>query len=124
VLEGIASPFASGRSVVVVAARDAAALPGLTSSLLATMPRDGIDNTVSVWTEGHFISYPLATATYGSGDLPWYSAFAYWLPQHLYVLVALMVVVFALLGWWAECWLQLLKRQRLAIGIPMGTARP
>jgi cellulose synthase (UDP-forming) len=113
VIEGIASPFGNGRSVVVLAARDRASLPTLTSALLTTMPRDGIDGTVSVWTAGSFVSYPLATAMFGSGELPWYRSFAYWLPHHLYVLLSLIVLVFALLGWWTERWITRLKHERL-----------
>jgi cellulose synthase (UDP-forming) len=112
-LEGIASPFTQGRSLVVIAGRDDSALPGLASALLTTMPLDGINDTVSLWTSGNFISYPLATAAFGSGDLPWHRAFLYWLPHHLFTLLLLMVMVYALLGYWTQRWLAGLIRERL-----------
>jgi cellulose synthase (UDP-forming) len=112
-LEGIASPFASGRSLVLITGHDSAALPGFAAALLTTMPRDGVDNTVSLWTRGNFISYPLSTAIYGSGDLPWYRTFAYWLPHHLFVLLALLVTILALLGWCTQYWLSGRIRERL-----------
>jgi cellulose synthase (UDP-forming) len=115
-LEGIESPFAKGRSIVVIAARDRSTLPGLASALLTTMPLDGIDSTVSLWTTGNFISYPLSTALYGSGDLPWYWAFAYWLPHNPFTLLVLLVTVLALLGVWARHWLAGRIRARLSLG--------
>jgi cellulose synthase (UDP-forming) len=116
VLEAIASPFAHGRSVVVVAGRDTAALPNLASALLTTMPLDGIENTVSLWTGGNFISYPLSTAVYGSGELPWYRAFGYWLPHHLALLLVLLVGVLGLLGWCTQRFLAAHIRDRLSLG--------
>jgi cellulose synthase (UDP-forming) len=112
-LEAITSPFAGRRSLVVIAGRDRAALPGLASALLTTMPRDGIDNTVSLWSAGNFISYPLSTASYGSGDLSWYRAFSYWLPNHLFILLLLLCVVLALLAIYVQRWLAGRIRERL-----------
>ena len=121
-LEAITSPFAGRRSLVVIAGRDRAALPGLASALLTTMPRDGIDNTVSLWSAGNFISYPLSTASYGSGDLSWYRAFSYWLPNHLFILLLLLCVVLALLAIYVQCWLAGRIRARLNwIPPPTGT---
>ncbi len=116
-LEGIASPFTRGRSVVVIAGRDRAALPWLTASLLTTMPLDGIDHSVSLFTTGRFLSYPLSTATYGSGELPWYRAFRYWLPQHLFVLMILLFVVLILLATMVHRWLAARIRLRLGLGL-------
>jgi cellulose synthase (UDP-forming) len=116
ILEGTASPFAHGRSVVVIAGRDTSALPQLASALLATMPVDGIENTVSLWTGGNFISYPLSTPVYGSGDLPWYRAFGYWLPHHLTLLLALLLGVLGLLGWCTQHYLAGKIRERLILG--------
>jgi hypothetical protein len=111
-LEAISSPFAGRRSLVVIAGRDRQALPGLASALLTTMPHDGIDNTISLWTRGNFISYSLSTATYGSGDLPWYRAFSYWLPHHLFIVLLLLGMVLALLALFVERWLASEIRQR------------
>ena len=58
--------------------------------VLTTMPLDGIDHTVSLWTGRNFASYPLSTPVYGSGDLPWYRAFGYWLPHHAFTLLLLL----------------------------------
>lgn len=114
-LEGISSPFKSGRSVVVIAGRDRAALPWLTASLLTTMPLDGIDSSVSLFTTGRFISYPLSTASYGSGDLPWYRAFRYWLPHHLVVLTILLFMVLISLASMVHQWLEARIRARLGM---------
>jgi cellulose synthase (UDP-forming) len=122
-LEGIASPFTHGRSVVVIAGRDTSALPGLASALLTTMPLDGIENTVSLWTGGNFISYPLSTAVYGSGELPWYRAFGYWLPHHLALLLVLLLAVLGLLGWCTQRFLAAQIRERLRLG-EAGSAAP
>jgi hypothetical protein len=116
ILEGIASPFAHGRSVVVIAGRDTSALPHLASALLTTMPVDGIENTVSLWTGENFISYPLSTPVYGSGELPWYGAFGYWLPHHLTLLLVLLLGVLGLLGWCTQRYLTGKIRERLSLG--------
>jgi cellulose synthase (UDP-forming) len=114
-LQAIASPFASRRSLVLIAGRDRAALPGFASALLTTMPRDGIDNTVSLWTTGNFISYSLSTAVYGSGDLPWYRAFSYWLPHHLFILLLLTGVVLALFAVCVQHWLAGRMQERMSL---------
>ena len=116
VLEGIESPFARGRSLVMIAGRDGTGLPAFASALLTTMPLDGIDSTVSLWSGGNFISYPVSTPVYGSGDLPWYRTFGYWLPRHLFVLLALLVIALALLGACAQQWLAGRIRVRLSSG--------
>ena len=70
---------------------------------------------VSLWTTGNFISYSLSTAAYGSGDLPWYRAFRYWLPHHLFILLLLLGVVLALLALCVERWLAGRIRERLSL---------
>ncbi len=114
-VEGIASPFAGGRSLVLIAGRDRAVLPGLASALLTTMPLEGIDGTVSLWSTGKFTSYPLSTAMYGSGDLPWYRAFGYWLPRHVFSLTLLLFIVLALLAAWTKHWLGMRIKERLGL---------
>jgi hypothetical protein len=99
----------------VVAGSDRSALPGLASAMLTTMPLDGIENTVSLWTGGNFVSYPLSTELYGSGDLPWYRAFGYWLPHHPFVLLLLLIMVFAILGVCTRNWLAGRIRARLIL---------
>ena len=115
IVEGTASPFGRGRSVVVIAGRDRAALPELASALLTTMPLDGIDHTVSLWTGRNFASYPLSTPVYGSGDLPWYRAFGYWLPQHAFTLLLLLLLVLALLAGCTQRYLAARIRARLGL---------
>jgi cellulose synthase (UDP-forming) len=116
-VEGIASPFSSGRSVVLIAAHDRKALTGLASALLTTMPLEGIDSTATLWTSGKFTSYPLSTAVYGSGDLPWYRAFGYWLPNHLFALLLLLFVILALLAAWTLQYLSYRIKARLNVGL-------
>jgi hypothetical protein len=101
--------------VVVIAGRDRAALPELASALLTTMPLDGIANTVSLWTGRNFASYPLSTAVYGSGDLPWYRAFGYWLPHHAFALLLLLLLILALLAWCTQHYLAARVRARLGL---------
>jgi cellulose synthase (UDP-forming) len=115
IVEGTASPFNGSRSVVVIAGRDRAALPDLVSALLTTMPLDGIDHTVSLWTGRNFISYPLSTPVYGSGDLPWYRAFGYWLPHHSWTLLLLLLVLLSLLAWCTEHYLTARIHARLRL---------
>jgi cellulose synthase (UDP-forming) len=115
IVEGTASPFGRGRSVVVIAGRDRAALPELASALLTTMPLDGIERTVSLWTGRNFASYPLSTPVYGSGDLPWYRAFGYWLPHHAFTLLLLLVLALALLAWCTQRYLAARIRARLGL---------
>jgi cellulose synthase (UDP-forming) len=115
IVEGTASPFGRERSVVVIAGRDRAALPDLVSALLTTMPLDGIDHTVSLWTGRNFISYPLSTPVYGSGDLPWYRGFAYWLPHHAFTLLLLLLGMLSLSAWCTQRYLAARIRVRLRL---------
>ncbi len=118
IVEGTASPFGRGRSVVVIAGRDRAALPDLVSALLTTMPLDGIDHTVSLWTGRNFISYPLSTPVYGLGDLPWYRAFGYWLPNHAFTLLLLLLVMLSVSAWCTQLYLAARIRARLRLVEP------
>ncbi len=115
IVEGTASPFNRDRSVVVIAGRDHAALPELVSALLTTMPLDGIDHTVSLYTGRNFVSYPLSTPVYGSGDLPWYRAFGYWLPHHAFTLLFLLLGVLLLSAWCTQRYLAARIRARLRL---------
>ena len=74
--------------------------------------------TVSLWTGRNFTSYPLSTPVYGSGDLPWYRAFGYWLPHHAFTLLLLLVLVLALMAWCTQHYLAARIRARLRLVEP------
>jgi len=71
-IEGIESPYSSGRSVVLVALRDKSVVPNFVKVFLKDAQSSNIQQSVSVLSGAKFISYRLGTDVYHVGTLSWF----------------------------------------------------
>jgi len=114
VIEGIRSPYAPDRSLVLVLAKDDAALAPMTAGLLAELPQDDIRENVSVWQSGAFTSYWLSAPTYSLGDASWIEAMRLLLPLHPALVAVGFLMLCMIFSIWLKSWIQQRIRERLS----------
>jgi cellulose synthase (UDP-forming) len=71
-IEGIESPYKSGRSVVLIMLRDDTVVPNFLKVFLRDAQSSNIQQSVAVLTGNKFISYRLGSALYHVGSLSWW----------------------------------------------------
>jgi len=121
VIEAIRSPYASDRSIVVIAAKDDAALPAMIAELLNQLPQDSIRDNVSVWQGGSFTSYRLFAAGYSLGDASPVDSARLLLPQYPILVALALLAIFFVFAWWIRLFIHGRIRERLAFS-PGGSA--
>jgi cellulose synthase (UDP-forming) len=93
VIQGMESPWKSGRSVVTVTIRSDDAATAFTSAFLKTSASANISDSVSVLQGSGFTSYRLGNTFYQVGQLPWWTRVHYWLRQFPWLLVLLTFIL-------------------------------
>jgi hypothetical protein len=124
VIESIRSPYHSDRSLVVIMARDNAALAAMRDGLLAEMPHDGIRGTTSLWQGGKFSSYDLATPAYHIGEVSFLKRLELTLPEYPFELAAALLVFCSFIAAWMQASLGALIRRRLMGAPQLGEPLP
>lgn len=113
VIEGIESPYSTGRSIVVLAIKDAANFNPFMSAFLKTSQSGDISGTVAVLHGVDFQSFRIGNHIYHIGSLPWWMALSLWfteVPWMVALAVLLVAFVFAV---WIRTWLRRRARARL-----------
>ena len=95
-IEGIEWPSGSKRSVVVMVARDEAAIPSFLSAFLRSSQSSDISQSVSVLHGAQFSSYRIGNAAYWSGEISPLTR-ATRIFQQFPWLIAIVVVIFCFL---------------------------
>jgi cellulose synthase (UDP-forming) len=116
VIEGIESPFASGRSVVLIDVNSSADFAPLIATFLNDAQSSAVMGTVSVLHGKQFQSFNIHTRRYHVGHLPWWMAidlFFIKMPWLVDVVVVLVAFLFAVL---LRSWLRSYSRRRLEGG--------
>jgi cellulose synthase (UDP-forming) len=115
VIEGIESPFAPNRSVVVINVKDAATYETFLTTFLKVQQASDINGTVSVLHGSLFQSFRIATATYHIGKLPPWDQLTIWFTQVPWLAAVLVLVLCAALAIWVRIWLRNHARKRLQL---------
>jgi cellulose synthase (UDP-forming) len=115
VIEGIESPFAPNRSVVVINVKDAATYENFLTTFLKVQQASDINGTVSVLHGSLFQSFRIATATYHIGKLPPWDQLTIWFTQVPWLAAVLVLVLCAALAIWVRIWLRNHARKRLQL---------
>jgi cellulose synthase (UDP-forming) len=115
VIEGIESPFATGRSVVVINIKDAATYDNFLTTFLKVQQASDINGTVSVLHGSLFQSFRIATATYHIGTLPWWTQMTMWFTQVPWLAAVFVLLLCGLLAIWVRIWLRNHARRRLQL---------
>jgi cellulose synthase (UDP-forming) len=127
IVEAIRSPYAGDRSIVVVAAKDDAALPAMTAELLNQLPQDSIHDNVSLWQGGSFASYRLFAPGYSLGDASPITKARLLLPQFPVLVALALLAVCALFSLVIRSYVRGRVRERLAFSpgaLALGEADP
>ena len=114
VIEGIRSPYASGRSMIFILSKDDAALGPMTADLLAQLPQDGIRNNLSIWQDGKFNSYRLSAPGYSIGDASMVQGLRLLLPQYPMPVALVLLLMCVLFAMWIKISIQRRIDVRLA----------
>ena len=115
VLEGIESPFAAGRSVVVINVKDAAAYDNFLTTFLKVQQASDINGTVSVLHGSLFQSFRLGGSVYHIGTLPWWTRMTPWFMQVPWLAAVGAMGLAFLLAIWVRIWLRIHARKRLQL---------
>ena len=115
VIEGIESPFATGRSVVVINLKDAATYDNFLTTFLKVQQSSDINGTVSVLHGSLFQSFRIATATYHIGTLPWWTQMTMWFTQVPWLASVVVLFLCGALAIWVRIWLRNHARRRLQL---------
>ena len=113
IIQGVESPWESGRSVVTVMVKNDNAVPAFVSAFLASYTSGKISESVSVLHGTEFSSYRLGSRFYYVGYLPLWSHVRYWLREFPWLIVLLTFVLGLFVVPWTRARLDRRARARL-----------
>ncbi len=97
-IEGVESPLAAGRSVVVVALRDDASAEGFADAFLERSQSSEIAHTASLLRADGFVSYAADARGYHLGTISRYAVMRIWLTEHFALLLLAVAAASMLLA--------------------------
>jgi cellulose synthase (UDP-forming) len=113
-IEGIESPYTSGRSIVVIAVKDKDTVEQFLLAFLRVQTSSDIANTVSVLHGNRFDSFRIGSSYYHIGYInPWVHL-SLWFQNYPWLLVLAVVFICALMAVWLRVYLRRSARRRLA----------
>ena len=115
VIEGMESPYSRGRSIVVIAVKDAAAFDPMMSAFLKNAQSSDISGTVSVLHGSDFQSFRIGDSVYHVGNLPWWNAINLWFTEVPWSMAFGIVFFSFIFAVWTRTWLRRRARLRLQI---------
>ncbi|WP_263358263.1 UDP-forming cellulose synthase catalytic subunit [Acidicapsa ligni] len=113
VIEGIESPFSSGRSVVVINVKDSATYDQFLTTFLKIQQSSDINGSVSVLHGSLFQSFRIGSNVYHVGVLPWWTRMTLWFMQVPWLAAVGALVLAFLVAVWVRIWLRAHARKRL-----------
>jgi len=115
VIEGIESPYdgGSGRSIVAIHLKDAAAFEPFMATFLKVQQSSAISGSVAVLHGTQFQSFRLGAGVYHVGTLPWWDYVMLKLGDVPYMIPVIAIVLTLLLAIWVRQWLRNMARARL-----------
>ncbi|WP_263412767.1 UDP-forming cellulose synthase catalytic subunit [Terriglobus aquaticus] len=113
IMEGIGSPGAQGRSLVVVALRNSSVEEAFMDRFLDRSQSSEISGTVSLFKGTRFLSYDLDVPRYNVGSITRYAAMRVWLTEHFWVLLGVVVGCSLMLAGWTREHLDSIATDRL-----------
>ncbi|WP_255462483.1 UDP-forming cellulose synthase catalytic subunit [Granulicella sp. WH15] len=114
-MEGLESPFFSGRSIVMLELRNDEALNGFADIFLERSQSSDISHTVSLLRNGRFTSYELGSRVYHVGNIAPYAMLRLWMAEHFWLLMVMVMALSLVLAAYARDYLALLAADRLRV---------
>ena len=115
VIEGIESPYAPNRSIVVINVKDAATYENFLTTFLKVQQASDINGSVSVLHGSLFQSFRIATKTYHIGSLPWWTQLTLWFTTVPWLASVVVLALCGLMAVWVRIWLRNHARKRLQL---------
>jgi cellulose synthase (UDP-forming) len=114
-IEGLESPYAAKRSIVVVSVRNEATFEPLMANFLKAAQSSDISGSVSVLHGSDFQSFRLGNNVYHVGSLPWWTRASLWFMQVPWMVAFAVLFVCFVFAVFARSWLRRRARIRLEI---------
>ncbi len=113
VIEGIESPYKSGRTVVVINIKDPTTYTTFIDTFLKVQQSSDISGTVTVLHGSDFQSFRIGNSVYHVGMLPWWNRLTLWFVDVPWLAAILVTLIAFLLAVWTRIWLREHARKRL-----------
>lgn len=114
-IEGIESPYFSGRSVVLIQGKDVEAYDGFLNAFFQVSQSSAIAKTVSIFRGNQFKSFRFGESSYHIGDLPVWVAMTLWFVQVPWLAPFVVLIACALLATWIRIGLRNRAKERLGL---------
>lgn len=105
IVEGIESPYAHGRSLVVLALRDDNAVDDFVTTFLDHAQSSDLSQNVSLLRDSKFHSYTAATPIYHTGNISRYKVMRIWLTEYFWLLLVAVFFFSLILARWTRDYL-------------------
>jgi cellulose synthase (UDP-forming) len=115
IIEGIESPFYTGRSIVLLEIRNDGAVDEFANVFLERSQSSDIAHSMALLRNAKFSSYQMGARTYHVGTISSYSQLRIWLAEHFWLLLCVVCVVGLLLAAWINEYLTWLAASRLEV---------
>ena len=114
-IEEIESPYASGRTVVLVDMKSNADFDPMMTAFLESSQSSAVSGTVALLSGTRFESYRIGNNVYHVGVLPWWTALSLWFRQVPWMVDLAVLAISLIFAIWIRGWLRSKARQRLQI---------
>jgi cellulose synthase (UDP-forming) len=114
-IEEIESPYASGRTVVLIDMKSAATFEPMMKSFMESSQSSAVSGTVALLEGTHFESYRIGNNVYHVGLLPWWTALGLWFTQVPWMVDLAVLAISFVFAIWIRGWLRAKARQRLQV---------
>jgi cellulose synthase (UDP-forming) len=114
-IEEIESPYASGRTVVLIDMKSAANFEPMMKSFMESSQSSAVSGTVALLEGTHFESYRIGNNVYHVGVLPWWTALGLWFTQVPWMVDLVVLAISFVFAIWIRGWLRAQARRRLQV---------
>jgi cellulose synthase (UDP-forming) len=114
-IEEIESPYASGRTIVLINMKNAATFEPMTKAFLEASQSSAVSGTVALLEGTRFESYRIGNNVYHVGVLPWWTALGLWFMQVPWMVDLVVLAISFVFAIWIRGWLRAKARRRLQV---------
>jgi cellulose synthase (UDP-forming) len=114
-IEEIESPYAGGRTVVLIDMKSAATFEPMMKAFLEASQSSAVSGTVALLEGTRFESYRIGNDVYHVGYLPWWTAVGLWFTQNPGLIALSVLAIAFVFAIWIRSWLRVRARRRLQV---------
>jgi cellulose synthase (UDP-forming) len=114
-IEEIESPYASGRTVVLIDMKSTANFEPMVKAFLESSQSSAVSGTVALLQGPRFESYRIGNNVYHVGVLPWWTGLSLWFMQVPWMVDLAVLAISFVFAIWIRGWLRAKARRRLQV---------